>query len=48
LPLPLLPDAIVIQSTLAEAVQLQPLGATTAMLPVPPLKVKSLLAGEME
>ncbi len=39
---------IIIQPTLSEAVQLQPPGAVTLIVPVPPLGVNDLLGGEME
>jgi hypothetical protein len=49
LPLPLLPEVIVIQAASSEAFQEQSLrDATTLMLPVPPVERKSLLSGEME
>ena len=40
-------SAIVIQPTLSEAVQLQPLPAVTATLPVPADAVKLRLVGEI-
>ena len=48
LPLPLLPEVIVIQLTTSEALQVQPLFATTSIVPVPALDVNDLLVGEME
>jgi hypothetical protein len=48
LPLPLEPEVMVIQGALLTTVQLQLLGATTVMLPVPLLEEKDPLAGEME
>jgi len=48
LPLPLLPDVIVIQRTLFEALHLQPDGEATLKLPVPPVNINDLLDGEME
>ena len=48
LPLPLLPDVIDIQVALSEAVQLQPVGELTLILPVPPEYVNGLLVGEIE
>ena len=47
LPLPLLPDVIVIQLALLAAVQVQPVPAVTATLPVAALAVKDRLAGAM-
>ena len=45
LPLPLLPDVIVIQLTLLAAVQVQPVPAVTATLPVAAVAVRDRLAG---
>jgi hypothetical protein len=49
LPLPLVPDVIVIQLTPSVAFQVQSLAdEVTLILPVPPLAVNELLVGEME
>ena len=48
LPVPLLPELMVIQDTLLTAVQLQFVPADTVIVPVPPLPEKDLLVGEME
>ena len=49
MPLPLLPDVIVIQVTLSVAVQLQSLtDVVTLILPVPPSDWNDWLVGEME
>jgi len=49
LPLPLLPDVIVIQPTSSEAVQLQLLAdEVTLILPAPPSNGNDLLVGEIE
>ena len=48
MPLPLLPEVVVIQPALLEAVQEQPLGEVTLTDPVPPVEVKDWLVGEME
>ena len=48
LPLPLLPEVMVIQPALLEAVQEQPLGVVILTDPVPPVEVKDWLVGEME
>jgi hypothetical protein len=50
LPLPVLPDVIFIHLSRfeAEAVQPQPLGAVTLILPAPPPDGNDLLVGEME
>jgi hypothetical protein len=45
LPLPLLPEVIVIQAALLAAVQVQPVGAVTVTLPVPPLACTDALVG---
>lgn len=47
-PLPLAPDETVIQPTLLTAVQPHPVGAVTAMPPVPPLAVNSLRGADTE
>ena len=46
LPLPLLPEVMVIQPVLLEAVQEQPVGAVTPTLPIPPLEPEVALVGE--
>jgi hypothetical protein len=46
-PLPLPAETTAIQPALLEALQEQPLAAVTLTLPVPPLALKDLLAGEM-
>ena len=46
--MPVLPEVIVIQLTLSEAVQSHPLGEVTLILPVPPAAVNDLLVGLME
>ena len=48
LPLPLLPEVMVIQEELLVAVQEQPLGEFTDIVPVPPLELNELLVGEIE
>jgi hypothetical protein len=48
LPVPLLPDVMVIHDTPLEAVQVHPLWVVTAILPDPPEVVKEALVGEME
>jgi len=48
LPLPLAPPVICVQPTLLAAPQLQPDGAKTFTLPVPPAAPKDALEGEME
>jgi len=49
LPLPLLPDVIVIQETLLLADQVHPLPALTEKLPLPPpAGMLGLLVGEIE
>ena len=48
LPLPLLPEVIVIQLTISEALQPQPIGDVTLILPVPPSARNDLLVGNME
>ena len=40
MPLPLLPEDMVIQVALLEALQEQPPGAVTLTVPVPPLELK--------
>ena len=45
-PVPLL--EVVIQETLLEAVQVQPVPAVTPTLPLPPAEVVDALAGEIE
>ena len=47
-PLPLAPEAIVIQPALLAAVHPQPLVALTPTLPVPPLDVKEALGADSE
>ena len=46
--LPLLPEFMVIQLALLEAVQAQPLGAVMLADPVPPGELKDWLVGEIE
>jgi hypothetical protein len=46
LPLPLVPDAMVIQDALLAAVQLQPAPAVTAALAVPPLDERACEVGD--
>ena len=48
MPLPLLPEDMVIQAALLEAVQEQPVGAVTLTFPVPPLELKVVLVEERE
>jgi hypothetical protein len=48
LPFPLLPEVMVIQPALLEAVQEQPLEAETLIVPDPPVEMKDWLVGEME
>ena len=48
LPLPLAPEAMVIQLSLLVAVQLQPAGAVTSTLPAPPLLSKDSVVPEIE
>ncbi len=48
LPLPLLPEDMVIQVALLEAVQEQPVGAVIPTLPVPPLEPEVALVEERE
>jgi hypothetical protein len=47
LPLPLLPPVMEIQLALLDAFQEHPLGAVTAMVPLPPLESKDWLVGEI-
>jgi hypothetical protein len=47
LPLPLAPEAIVIQVALLRAVQEHALGAVTATLPLPPTAATEALVGEI-
>lgn len=46
-PLPLLPERIEIQPAVLEAFQEHPLGAVTAIVPVPPLEPKDWPVGEI-
>ena len=48
LPLPLLPEVIVIQDALLVAAHVQPLAAVTATLPLAAAAARDWLAGEME
>jgi hypothetical protein len=48
LPLPLLPELMVIQLAPLEALQEQPSAALTITVPVPPLEPKASLTEEME
>ena len=48
LPVPLLPDVIVIHESVVTAVQEQPVMEVSAMVPVPPVEVNELLVGAME
>jgi hypothetical protein len=48
LPVPLLPEVMVIHVSLLVAVHVQPVPAVTVTLPVPALAVKDWLVGEME
>ena len=48
MPLPLLPEDMVIQVALLEAVQEQPVGAVTLTFPVPALEPKVALVEERE
>jgi hypothetical protein len=47
-PLPLLPEVILIQLALLAAIQLQPADAVTATLPVPPLPANDCVVGDIE
>jgi hypothetical protein len=47
LPLPLLPEVMLIQVALLVAVQLQPVGVVTFTLPLPPSDVNDWLVGEI-
>jgi hypothetical protein len=47
LPLPLDPDVVVIQLAPLAAVHVQPLGAVTVTVPVPPLAAAEALTGAM-
>ncbi len=48
MPLPLLPEFMVIQAALLEAVQEQPAGAVTLTFPVPAPELKVALVEERE
>ena len=48
MPLPLLPEVILIQVALLVAVQLQPVGVVTLTVPLPPSDVNKPLVGEIE
>ena len=47
-PLPLVPELIVIQLSLLDAVQLQPVGEVKSMLPLPPPESKDALPDDRE